>query len=265
MRKLVLYIRKTSWHPSLEPSLLVTTTGQGEEIEAEVGPKGQFDNRSRRSINGLLFLILNTFLDRKASQERGEEIQIKSVGPKYFSFLSTLYNSKQEEARKWQEDIFKKSPFYPPEQFLERQGSPQTKTTEVYILKDVKLDIQAQEKGETLSDLDLHPFKILKDGRTQLSTCSGPLSSMSAFFTFLTNRSIEISAHINSQQERTQPNQQATDRGKILRLSQLQKSKWNAVEIRLKPFLIELHVTGHFQIVPPSGYPFLRQKRNPHT
>lgn len=142
MRTLTLYVSETTWHPYLRAEKISVTNSKGETRSSRIGKDGNFDNRTKTSINGICFLLIHTYLSRKSMQENGESITIPSVEQRHIQFLRTLFNSKAKEASGWQEDLFGGNPFYEPEHFLERKGSPRTGTAEPYILPGVAIDIQ---------------------------------------------------------------------------------------------------------------------------
>lgn len=149
------------------------TNSKGEKRSSIIGIGGKFDNRTKTSIDGICFLLIHTYLSRKSMQENGESIAIPGVEKRHLQFLRTLFNSKAKEASGWQEELFGDNPFYEPEHFLERKGSPRTGTAEPYILQSVSVDIQPatpltsytsdklQELAENLAAGEIsNPFKL---------------------------------------------------------------------------------------------------------
>lgn len=152
MRTLTLFISETTWHPYLRAEKISVTNSKGETRSSPLGKDGNFDNRTKASIDGICFLLIHTYLSRKSMQANGESITIPSVEKRHLQFLRTLYNSKAKEASGWQEDLFGDNPFYEPEHFLERKGSPRTGTAEPYILPSVAVDIQPAEPRTSYTD-----------------------------------------------------------------------------------------------------------------
>jgi len=155
MRKLTLYVSKLPWQSGLTIAQLLVRDSQGKERVSEVGDGSNFDPRSRTSIAGICFLIIETYLARKSHLLDGSLPPVHRVNRLHLPFLKTLYNSKSKEIKNWQEDIFGLSPFYEPEQYLERRGSPSSGTAEPYILSGVELDVQPLKKDMTISNEDL--------------------------------------------------------------------------------------------------------------
>lgn len=155
MRKLTLKVSEISWHPFLEISTLIVEDSQGNQISTPVGRKGDLDDRSKDSVNGICFLIIHTFLLRKHNPTKEGPLPVFPVGSEYLPFLRTLFNSKVKEARGWQEDVFGGNPFYGSEIFLATKGSGRTGTAEPYILPSVEVAVESEDKLKAFDDSKL--------------------------------------------------------------------------------------------------------------
>ncbi len=155
MRNLTLKVSEISWQPGLEISSLVVEDSQGIQTSTPVGRKGNLDDRSKESVDGICFLIIHTYLSRKHNPTKEGLPPIFKVEPEYLPFLKTLFNSKQKEARGWQEDLFVVNPFYGSEIFLGTKGSGRTGTAEPYILPSVEVSVESEDKLKIFDDSQL--------------------------------------------------------------------------------------------------------------